>query len=86
MERYREAVERMEQLGDSPRPQRVVRARAALRTLLGNIRLQPNGDHLVAHVEVRNEALALVGSDVASGYSGGRITDLYAERRIRLIA
>jgi len=73
MERYREEVERMEQLGESPRPQRVVRARAALRTLLGEIRLQPKGDHLVARVEMRNEALALVSDNVAKGYSGGRI-------------
>ena len=77
MERYRDEVERMEQLGDSPRPQRVVRARAALRTLLGDIRLQPNGDHLVAHVEVQNDALALISGNVANGYSGGPIAPLY---------
>ncbi len=41
MGRYREEVERMEQLGDSPRPQHVIRARNALRTLLGDIYLQP---------------------------------------------
>jgi hypothetical protein len=76
MERYRDEVERMEQLGDSPRPQRVVRARTALRTLLGDIRLQPNGDHLVAQFEVRNEALALISGDVANGYSGGPLRPL----------
>ncbi len=43
MECYREEVECMEQLGDSPRPQHVIRARNALRTLLGDIYLQPNG-------------------------------------------
>ncbi len=37
MECYREEVERMEQLGDSPRPQHVIRARSALRTQLWDI-------------------------------------------------
>lgn len=67
MERYREAVvERMEQLGDSPRPQQVVRAHTALHTLLGDIFLQPIGDHLVARVEMQNQALALLGGALLS--------------------
>ena len=63
----------MEQLGASPKPEHVVRARAALRTLLGEIWLQPNGDHLMAHVEVQNQTMALLSDDVANGGSGGRI-------------
>ncbi len=62
IERYRVEVGRLEQLGDNPKPEHVVRARAALRTLLGAIWLQPNGDHLVAHVELQNQALALVST------------------------
>ena len=73
IESYRAEVGRLEQLGDSPKPEHVVRARAALRTLLGEIWLQPNGDHLVAHVELQNQALALVSGNVANGGSGGRI-------------
>lgn len=73
IERYRAEVGRLEQLGDSPKPEHVVRARAALRSLLGDIWLQPNGDHLVAHVELQNQALALVSANVANGGSGGRI-------------
>jgi len=57
-----------------------VRARAALRTLLGEIWLQPNGDHLVAHVELQNQALALVSGNVANGGSGGALCELYADR------
>ncbi len=82
IERYRDEVGRLEQLGDNPKPEHVVRARAALRTLLGEIWLQPNGDHLVAHVELQNQALALVSGNVANGGSGGplmKITDLYAQ-------
>ena len=80
MERYRHQVDHMEQLGDSPKPQHVVRARTALRSLLGDIRLQPNGDHLVAHVEVQNQTMALVSGIVANGGSGGALAedlDLY---------
>ena len=73
IERYRNEIGRMEQLGDSPKPEHVIRARAALRTLLGEIWLQPNGDHLVAHVELQNQALALVSGNVANGGSGGRM-------------
>ena len=73
VERYRAEVGRLEQLGDSPKPEHVVRARDALRTLLGEIWLQPNGDHLVAHIELQNQALALVSGNVANGGSGGRI-------------
>ena len=73
MERYREEVERMEQLGDNPRPQHVIRARNALRTILGDIYLQPNGGHLVARIELQNQALALLEGDLAIGGSGGRI-------------
>ena len=73
IERYRDEVGRLEQLGNNPKPEHVVRVRAALRTLLGEIWLQPNGDHLVAHVELQNQALALVSGNVANGGSGGRI-------------
>ena len=73
IERYRAEVGRLEQLGDSPKPEHVLRARAALRTLLGDIWLQPNGDHLVAHVELQNQALALTSANVANVGSGGRI-------------
>ncbi len=73
VERYRAEVGRLEQLGDSPKPEHVVRARGALRTLLGEIWLQPNGDHLVAHVELQNQALALISGNVANGGSGGRV-------------
>jgi hypothetical protein len=76
MERYREEVERIEQLGDSPRPQHVIRARNALRTLLGDIYLQPNGGHLMARVEIQNQALALPGGDLAIGGSGGALCTL----------
>ncbi len=82
IERYRNEVGRMEQLGASPKPEHVVRARAALRTLLGEIWLQPNGDHLVAHVELQNQALALISGNVANGGSGGAFVeniDLYAK-------
>ncbi len=71
VERYRAEVGRLEQLGDSPKPEHVVRARAALRTMLGEIWLQPNGDHLVAHVELQNQALALASGNVANNGSGG---------------
>ena len=60
-------------MGDSPKPEHVIRARAALRTLLGEIWLQPNGDHLVAHVELQNQAFALTSANVANVGSGGRI-------------
>jgi site-specific DNA recombinase len=73
VERYREEVGQLEQLGDRPKPEHVVRARAALRALLGEIWLQPNGDHLVAHVELQNQALALISGNVANSGSGGRI-------------
>ena len=74
VERYRAEVGRLEQLGDSPKPEHVVRARGALRTLLGEIWLQPNGDHLVAHIELQYQALALVSGNVANGGSGGAFT------------
>jgi len=35
--------------------------------------LQPNDDHLVAHVELQNQALALISGNVANGGSGGVI-------------
>ncbi len=76
MERYREEVERMEQLGDNPRPQHVIRARNALRTILGDIYLQPNGGHLVARIELQNQALALLEGDLAIGGSGGSLRPL----------
>ena len=50
--------------------------RASLRTLLGEIYLQPNGDHLVARVEMQNQALALLGGDIAIGGSGGSLRAL----------
>ncbi len=60
MEYYREEVERIGQLGDSPRPQHVIRARNAFRTQLVDIYLQPNGGHLMALIELQNQALALL--------------------------
>ncbi len=42
-------------------------------THVGDIYLRPNEDHLVAHVEMQNQALALLGGDVAIGGSGGVI-------------
>ncbi len=50
--------------------------RAALRTLLGEIYFQPNGDHLVARVEMQNQALAPLGGDTATGGSGGTLCTL----------
>ncbi len=73
IERYRSEVGRLEQLSDTARPEQIARARTALKNLLGEIWLQPNGDHLVAHVELQNQALALVSANVANGGSGGRI-------------
>ena len=85
MGRYREEVERMEQLGASPRPQHVIRVRIALRTLLGDIYLQPNGGHLMARVEMQNQALALPGGDLAIGGSGGVICSVpTVTHRVRL--
>ena len=50
--------------------------RAALRTLLGEIHWQPNGDHLVARIDMQNQALALRGGDIAIGGSGGSLRPL----------
>ncbi len=85
MERYREEVERIEHQGDSPRPQHVIRARNALRTLLVDIYLQPNGGHLMARVEMQNQALALPGGNLAIVCSGGVICTVpTVPTRIRL--
>ncbi|MGH8195135.1 MAG: hypothetical protein ACREQ8_12145, partial [Woeseiaceae bacterium] len=66
-ERYRAEVERMAELS---RPRDVVRARTALKTLLGDIRLQPQPDgHLVAHLELKNSMFSMLDN----GGSGGRI-------------
>jgi len=86
IERYRAEVGRLEQLGDNPKPEHVVRARAALRTLFGEIWLQPNGDHLVAHVELQNQALALISGNVANGGSGGRISSSALRAPVALAA
>ncbi len=64
MDRYRLEIERMEHIGtdgDRVDPRDVIRARAALRELLGEIRLRPNkAGHLDAHVSFQRRALALV--------------------------
>lgn len=64
LERYRDKVLKLAQMGDSRSTSRVqmARARSALRSLLGDIPLQPDYEnrHLVALMGISEKALALV--------------------------